>query len=219
MKNLSRAGLITLIVLLVALIGIEAVVIRSLFVLKNKVANSQPVTVGDVKNLSNEIEALSKKVDELERNMETRTNSSFRMDQLQADITTLRMDANAVPHGPDLVFDGKIFSMKPGNTTIIATPCGGGTGPEADAFRTRTSTTGPSLVLNKITKTEKGYNVDVTFGGYRQVIKYDPENYEYDGMVIYSGPKEEEKDQFGPIVEILRVDSDKIFVIGKRRAC
>ncbi|MHB8830726.1 MAG: hypothetical protein ACYC44_01255 [Patescibacteria group bacterium] len=219
MKKLSKVGLITLVILLLAIIGMEVVVTKSLFVLKDKVANSQPVTVGDVKNLSDRIETLSSKIDQLESTKESRANSNFRIDELQAGMNDLRMDADAVPHGPDLIFDGEIFSLKPGNTTIIATPCGGGSGPEADAFRIRTSTTGSTLQLNKITKTEKGYNVDVTFGGYRQVIKYDPENYEYDDIVIYSGPKEEEKDQFGPIVEILRVNSDKIFVIGKRRAC
>lgn len=174
--------------------------------------------------LHEEIDALARRVDELKYKSQTAESWKYYIEEVNSQIRDLRMDTDAVPHAPNLIFDGEIFDMKPGQSTIIATPCGGGSGPEADAFRTRTSTTGPSLTLNKITKTQNGYKLDVTFGGYRQTMDYNPEDYEYqdansDWDVIYSGPKEKEKDLSSTIVKILRVESGKIFVEGRRRAC
>jgi hypothetical protein len=111
--------------------------------------------------------------------------------------------------------------MKPGDETVVAAPCGGG--PDDSEMRIRSSTTGPALSLNKITKIEKGYKLDVTFGGYWQTIEYNPEDYEYDdtadGNIIYQGPRAEQANGSLTIVKILRVDSKKIFVVGQRRAC
>lgn len=127
------------------------------------------------------------------------------------------IDAGAsVEHAPTIIGDGPVFRLKPGQSTMVLTGCGGD--PTSEMYK-RTTTSGPTLTLHSISLGADETQVDVTFGEYRHV--YTLYFSDYSGFrswgSIYISPDEEQG--ASTYIQVLRVEAGDIYVRGVRRAC
>jgi hypothetical protein len=207
-------------VLTLVSLGINSYLFYKVSQLKDAPDQNIIVPSANVDDTESKISALERDITILDNSLEAERMNRVWEDKVnKSSLEILRMDLDLYPKAPDVIEDGNIFRLNPGQQANLIMPCGGG--PDFDMYEDSLKRK-TAVILHSITKTEDGYDIQITFGKERQSYHYNP-NYS-DEIIGISGSHAilqvgDTKNGSGMVLEIMRAEEGKLFVRGVRRSC